>query len=72
MNRLKNSSVWLVSLATLSLTGCAASSSQPAPASIPSLPESVVKQARSPSNISNEVQSWRQDVLKSFQSDSSL
>ncbi len=72
MNRLKNSSVWLVSLATLSLTGCAASSSQPAPASIPSLPESVVKQARSPSSISNEVQSWRQDVLKSFQSDSSL
>jgi hypothetical protein len=41
---------------------------QPKPASIPSLPESVVNKAQSPLTISNEVQSWRQDVLKSFQS----
>ncbi len=70
MRKLKKSSVWLAMLATLSLTGCATNSCQPAPESIPSLPESVVELARSPSSISNEVQSWRQDVLKSFQSDS--
>ena len=70
MKKLKKSYVPLVMLVTLSLTGCATNSCQPAPELIPSLPESVIEQARSPSSISNEVQNWRQDVLKSFQSDS--
>ena len=62
---------WLsASAAVLSLTGCATTCVQPEPASIPSLPESVVNKAQSPLTISNEVQSWRQDVLKSFQSSS--
>ena len=60
---------WLsASAAMLSLTGCATNCVQPEPTSIPSLPESVVNKAQSPLTISNEVQSWRQDVLKSFQS----
>ena len=64
---------WLsASAATLSLTGCATNCVQLEPASIPSLPESVVNKAQSPLTISNEVQSWRQDVLKSFQSSTKL
>ncbi len=60
---------WLsVSVVTLSLAGCATNCVQPEPELIPSLPESVVNKAQSPLTISNEVQSWRQDVLKSFQS----
>lgn len=60
---------WLsASAAMLCLTGCATNCVQPEPALIPSLPESVVNKAQSPLTISNEVQSWRQDVLKSFQS----
>ncbi len=70
MKKLKSAFAMSATSILLSLAGCAANCPRPASVSIPSLPQSVVEQAQSPSNISNEVQNWRQDVLKSLQSDS--
>lgn len=57
----------LLSAAVLILSGCAASCPQPKSASVPPLPESVVLQSQTPSTISEEVWSWRQEVLRNLQ-----
>lgn len=70
MKKLKSVFVMSASAVLLSLAGCAGNCARPESVSIPSLPQSVTELAQTPSSISNEVQSWRQDVLKSLQSDS--
>lgn len=70
MKKLKSAFVMSASAVVLSLAGCAGSCPKLASVSIPSLPQSVVELAQTPTNTSTEVQNWRQDVLKSLQSDS--
>lgn len=57
----------LLSAAVLTLSGCAASCPPPKSVSVPPLPESVVLQSQTPSTISEEVWSWRQEVLRNLQ-----
>nr|DAK55549.1 MAG TPA: protein of unknown function (DUF4969) [Caudoviricetes sp.] len=57
----------LLSAAVLTLSGCAVSCPPHKSVSVPPLPESVVLQSQTPSTISEEVWSWRQEVLRNLQ-----
>mgnify|MGYP006948518688 CR=1 FL=1 len=54
----------LISLVLLS--GCASASAPCRPMPVPALPEAVTKEAAGSSSISDEVQSWLESVLSSF------